>query len=151
MHPRLRVSALVRREGRVLLCRHEKPDRGAYWLLPGGGVEAGETLVQALHRELREELGITETPLLEGPIALAESIAPADAEVARHVVHIIFAAYLGDRSLAEVESSDAAVRGHRLFEADELLDVAVHPPIQKFIERWQPGDAAVYLGSVWAP
>ncbi|MGI9658509.1 MAG: NUDIX domain-containing protein [Gaiellaceae bacterium] len=151
MQPRLRVSALVRREGRVLLCRHEKPERGAYWLLPGGGVEPGETLVQALHRELREELGITEAPLLEGPIALAESIAPADAEVARHVVHIIFAAYLGDRSLAEVESSDAAVRGHRLFEADELLDVAVHPPIQKFIERWQPGDAAVYLGSLWAP
>lgn len=151
MQPRLRVSALVSREGRLLLCRHEKPERGEYWLLPGGGVEPGETLVQALHRELREELGISEKPLLEGPIALAESIAPSGASVPRHVVHIIFAAHLGNLSLAAVESSDLAVRGHRLFEIDELLEIALHPPIQKFLEQWQPGDPSVYLGPVWAP
>jgi ADP-ribose pyrophosphatase YjhB (NUDIX family) len=151
MQPRIRVSALVRRQGRVLLCRHEKPERGEYWLLPGGGVEGGETLVQALHRELREELGISEKPLLEGPIALAESIAPSGADVARHVVHVILAAHLGDRSLEEVTSSDVAVRGHRLFDPDELIDIALHPPIQRFLEAWQPGDASVYLGSVWAP
>lgn len=151
MQPRIRVSALVRRQGRVLLCRHEKPERGEYWLLPGGGVEGGETLVQALHRELREELGINEKPLLEGPIALAESIAPSGADVARHVVHVIFAAHLGDRSLEEVASSDAAVRGHRLFDPEELVDIALHPPIQRFLEAWQPGDGSVYLGSVWAP
>ncbi len=150
MQPRLRVSALVRREGRILLCRHEKPDRGEYWLLPGGGVETGETLVQALHRELREELGIDETPLLEGPVALAESIAPSHA-AARHVVHIVFAACLGEQSLEAVASSDAAVRGHRLFDVDELVDIVLHPPIQRFLGRWQPGDASVYLGSVWAP
>ncbi len=151
MQPRLRVSALARRHERVLMCRHEKPGRAEYWLLPGGGVEAGETLVQALHRELREELGITEKPLLEGPIAIAESIAPSTAAVARHIVHVIFGAHLGDGSLEAVESTDAAVRGHRLFDADELLEIAVHPPIQKFITQWQPGDPSVYLGSLWAP
>jgi len=150
MEPRIRVSALLRREGRLLLCRHEKPDRGPYWLLPGGGVEPGETLVQALHREIREELGIDEPPLLEGPIAVAESISPPDVPP-RHVVHIVFAAYLGERSLEAVQSSDAAVRGHRLFDAEELVDISLHPPIQRFIERWQPGDPSVYLGSIWAP
>ena len=151
MQPRLRVSALVRRHGRILLCRHEKWGRPEYWLLPGGGVETGETLVQALHRELREELGIDEKPLLEGPIALAESISPPDADVARHVVHVIFAAHLGDRSLEAIESSDAAVRGHRLFDPEELIDIVLHPPIQRFLEAWQPGDASVYLGSIWTP
>ena len=150
MQPRIRVSALLRREGRLLLCRHEKPDRGAYWLLPGGGVEPGETLVQALHREIREELGIDEPPLLEGPIALAESISPPDAPP-RHVLHIVFAAHLGERSLEAVQSSDAAVRGHRLFDGEELVDISLHPPIQRFIERWQPGDPSVYLGSICAP
>jgi hypothetical protein len=27
----------------------------------------------------------------------------------------------------------------------------VHPPIQRFLERWQPGDPVVYLGALWAP
>ena len=50
--PRIRVSALLRWQDRLLLCRHEKAGRGEYWLLPGGGVNAGESLVDALHREL---------------------------------------------------------------------------------------------------
>jgi len=49
--PRIRVSALLRWRGAILLCRHEKRGR-EHWLLPGGGVRSGETLVEALQREL---------------------------------------------------------------------------------------------------
>ena len=69
----------------------------------------------------------------------------------KHVVHIVFAAHLGDRSLEAVTSKDAAVRGHRLFELDELPGVTLHPPIQRFLMRWEPGDPTVYLGALWAP
>jgi hypothetical protein len=27
----------------------------------------------------------------------------------------------------------------------------LHPPIHRFLGRWQPGDPAVYLGALWAP
>jgi 8-oxo-dGTP diphosphatase len=151
LEPRIRVSALLRWSDRILLCRHEKAGRGEYWLLPGGGVNSGESLVDALHRELAEEVGIGDDLTFEGPIAVAESIAPKRAFIGRHVVHIVFAGDLSGRSLAAVTSQDAAVSGHRLFDRAELDDVVLHPPIQRFLRRWQPGDPAVYLGSLWAP
>ena len=133
----------------MLLCRHEKPGK-EYWLLPGGGVNSGESLVNALHRELAEEIGIDDELPVEGPVAIVDSIAPTQSFAAKHVVHIIFAGDLGGRSLEAVTSQDAAVRGHRLFGVDELDGIVLHPPIQRFLSRWQPGDPAVYLGALWA-
>ena len=150
MQPRIRVSAVLRWRDGILLCRHEKGDR-QYWLLPGGGVNSGEGLVQALRRELREELGLDSQMPFEGPVAIVDSIAPAHTLATKHVVHIIFAADLTGRSLEAVSSEDAAVRGHRLFTSIELNEVVLHPPIQRFLERWQPGDPVAYLGALWAP
>jgi 8-oxo-dGTP diphosphatase len=149
VEPRIRVSAILRRGSRILLIRQEKAGR-EYWLLPGGGVNGGETLVAALHRELAEEVGFNEEIPVEGPVAIAESISPAGLP-AKHVVHVVFAGYLGARSLEQATSADAAVQNHRLFDVDELAGIALHPPIQRFLARWQPGDPTVYLGALWAP
>lgn len=54
------VGVIRNSDGDYLLCRMP-PDRGVFpgeWGLPGGGVEPGETLDQALRREIREELGL---------------------------------------------------------------------------------------------
>jgi len=61
---RLRVSALCIREGKVLLIEHKSfapedprlPE--SYWILPGGAVERGETLEEAVRREMMEETGL---------------------------------------------------------------------------------------------
>jgi 8-oxo-dGTP pyrophosphatase MutT (NUDIX family) len=117
-------------------------------------VQSGESLLRALQRELWEETGLfpdgTDVPV-EGPVALVDSIAPEASPLRKHVVHVIFAAELLDDSLEEVASEDEAVGGHRLFLPAELDGVMVHPPIQRFLQRWQPGDPAVYLGEMWVP
>ena len=146
------MSAILRWRGRILLARHEKAG-GAVWLLPGGGVRAGESLLRALERELWEETGLFpdgfDVPL-EGPVAIVDSIAPEGTSSRKHVVHVIFAADVSG-TLEDVVSRDDAVRGHRAFLVRELDAVPLHPPITRFLQRWQPGDPAVYLGEMWAP
>lgn len=55
------VAAVIERSGRLLLCqRPQHKHHGGLWEFPGGKVDPGETLAQAIARELREELAIDE-------------------------------------------------------------------------------------------
>jgi 8-oxo-dGTP diphosphatase len=89
--PYLAVSAAIFRDGRVLIVRRARPPAHGLYTLPGGGVELGETLEQAVVREVREE-----TALEVEPIALAgyrQAIArDDDGRIERHFVILPFAA-----------------------------------------------------------
>ena len=56
--PQLAVSAGIFRDGKILLVRRARePSKGVY-TFPGGRVEFGESLIEALTREMREETGL---------------------------------------------------------------------------------------------
>jgi mutator protein MutT len=57
------VGGVVVKEGRVLLARRGKEPLYGRWVVPGGTVELGETLEQALVREMREETGLHVEPV----------------------------------------------------------------------------------------
>lgn len=57
--PRVAVGGVVIKDDRVLLVCRGKPPAFGEWAIPGGSVELGETLQQAVERELLEETGIT--------------------------------------------------------------------------------------------
>lgn len=59
--PILAASIAVFRDGRVLLAERERPPAAGCFSLPGGLVELGETLEDAVLRELREETGVVAT------------------------------------------------------------------------------------------
>jgi len=88
--PYLAVSAAIIRTDRVLVARRAKGASTGVFTMPGGVVEAGETLHQALTREIAEETGIA-----IDPVALAgqrEFITrDAAGRVARHFVILCFA------------------------------------------------------------
>jgi len=56
--PQLAVSAVIFREGKVLLVQRAKSPGKGFWSLPGGRVEFGESLHTALAREVDEETGL---------------------------------------------------------------------------------------------
>ncbi|MFF0250201.1 NUDIX hydrolase [Streptosporangium sandarakinum] len=61
MRERVR-SVLITPAGRLLLIKRLRPGAAPYWVLPGGGVEAGDSSLEAaLHREIHEELAGTAT------------------------------------------------------------------------------------------
>ena len=89
--PFLAVSAAIIRDGRVLIVRRARSPALGVYTLPGGVVEAGETLTEAVVREVREETGLAIAPV--GLAGHREAILrDAENRVERHFVILAFAA-----------------------------------------------------------
>lgn len=56
--PRIGAAAIITDGERVVLGQRGKEPMRGKWVLPGGGIEFGETFTEALAREMREELGL---------------------------------------------------------------------------------------------
>lgn len=89
--PYLAVSAAIMRDGKVLTVRRARTPALHLYTMPGGVVEIGETLHEAVTREVREETGLE-----IWPVALAghrEAIQrDAQGKVERHFIILCFAA-----------------------------------------------------------
>jgi ADP-ribose pyrophosphatase YjhB (NUDIX family) len=105
--PYLAVSAAVFRDGRVLIVRRARPPAHGLYTLPGGGVELGETLEQAIIREVREETGLEIAPL--ALVGFREAIArDAAGDIERHFVILPFAArWVGGEIALSAELAEA--------------------------------------------
>jgi nucleoside triphosphatase len=122
------VPLVVDSGGRVLLCRMA-PDRGVFpgqWALPGGGVEPGERIEEALRREAREELGVElaeATPLLFKDAVLDKT----RGDGSRQPLHMIFLVYRCALASTELtlndEFSEAAWFGRAELARLELNDL----------------------------
>jgi 8-oxo-dGTP pyrophosphatase MutT (NUDIX family) len=118
---------LLDRADRVLLLRlhhdHRKPQRGHYWLTPGGGVDDGEALPEAAARELREEIGLVVAPEdLGAPVATTSGYAEFSWAKGRFrddfFAHRVTAHDVDTSGLEPHELKQ--VTGHRWWTVDEL-------------------------------
>ena len=148
--PRIRVSGMIWHEDCLLLIRQGRPN-SPRWMLPGGGVEGGEALIEALTRELREEIRLR-NPRVGDPVAMVESIAPDAHPSGRHLLHVVFHATLPDGlAPSDLVCDDPDVRELRMFRRAELLTVPIHPPIAAWLSAWKPSTPFAYFGPLWAP
>ena len=120
--PFLGVGALIFEDGNLLLVERAKEPLQGYWSLPGGIVEAGEKLEDAIRREVLEETGLEVEPL--SMFEIFERMIP-DAE-GKAEYHYVLVDYLckptGGKLLAASDVSRVAwvpernVRDYRLTE-----------------------------------
>jgi ADP-ribose pyrophosphatase YjhB (NUDIX family) len=105
--PFLAVSAAIVRAGKVLVVRRARAPADGLFSLPGGVVEIGETLMQAVTREVREETSLTIEPV--GLAGFRETITYDRADrVERHFVILPFAArWLAGEPCLNEELSEA--------------------------------------------
>jgi 8-oxo-dGTP diphosphatase len=98
--PIVGVGAVILREDKVLLVRRGTSPMRGEWTLPGGVVELGETLQQAVRREIKEETGlnIEVGPLLE----LFDRILHDGTRVA---YHYIIADFLGLQARGKLKAA----------------------------------------------
>jgi 8-oxo-dGTP diphosphatase len=86
------VAAVIQdSQERVLLTKRSRPPKDGIWHLPGGGVDPGEHHLNALLREMREELGIEVRPNSPRPCDATSAYFP---DVDRHVVCLYFTVYI---------------------------------------------------------
>ena len=142
-HPRIRVSVIVIEEGKILLVCHEKEGR-TYWVLPGGGVDFGETLEEAAVRELKEE---TNLDITVDKLVFVDDFIPEDRH--RHVVDVYFTAKVvgGELKLGP----DSIMREVQYFPIEQLADLTFYPEIaDRIVEGYQKGfpGSALYLGNL---
>ncbi len=80
--PRTRVAVVLIEGDKILLVQHRKGDQ-RYWLLPGGGLDFGESIHACARREIAEETGL-QIDVVQF-LYLSESIAP---DASRHILNI---------------------------------------------------------------
>lgn len=139
---RVRVAGILVTGDGLLLIAHKKND-DVYWLLPGGGVDYGESLSEALVREFLEELNIS--IIVRDLAFISDSIDPSGD---RHVVNICFICdYTGGEYLL---GNEGRLHDFSFFRSSEISDIKIFPPINnELISIMDYGVNSKYIGKLW--
>jgi mutator protein MutT len=126
------VGAVVVHEGRVLLVKRGKEPLKGRWLVPGGTVELGETLLEAVVREVAEETGLTVRP--REVVYVFDRIEREEGRVLFHYVIVDYACDLVGGALRAGSDADDAAWVARA----DLGRYDVPAPARELIERVLP-------------
>jgi 8-oxo-dGTP pyrophosphatase MutT (NUDIX family) len=124
------AKAVIAEESRILLNHLRHPRAGDFYELPGGGIRAGETIRDALRREVREETGYTVD--VHELLWVREFIAANHDDwylhpPGHHGVLLIYRCTL-DGSAVEPHEADDWQVGVEWLDADDLETLVVSPP-----------------------
>ena len=128
-------ALVVDDQQRVLLVRHSygRPT----WHLPGGGVKRRESLLQALQRELHEEVGVTVT----GPVRLHGTFSNLSEGKSDHIS--VFVVDRWTRATGEEREGDTEIAATQAHPAADLPD-DTSPGTRRRIDEWAKGEQPTF-------
>lgn len=133
------AGGLIEQDGRLLLVRNLRRDGSTDWSTPGGVVDPGEELIEALQREVEEETGLSVTGW-EGPLWHVEAEAPDMGWTLRVEVHRA-TGFAGDIALEDPDGIVVDAAWLDLDGCHEHLATAWIPAREPMLawlgERWQ--------------
>jgi ADP-ribose pyrophosphatase YjhB (NUDIX family) len=122
------VGAIVVDKGALLLIKRDREPARGQWSLPGGRVEIGETLREALVREVREETGVDVD--VDGLIGVAERIVRDDDGAIEY--HYVILDYVCTPRSTSVKAGDDAADA-RWVPVAELADLHLTAGLLEFL------------------
>lgn len=139
-YPLLGVGALIFKGDQVLLVERGKPPLQGYWSLPGGLVEAGERLEDAVVREVREETGLIVTA---GRLATVfERIMPDEA--GRCEYHYVLVDFYCSVQGGNLQAGDDS-KNTRWFDLTDLTGLLLTEGTRDVIELCRSGDVTQHV------
>lgn len=140
---RIRIALAIVRDGKLLMVQHEKNDR-RYWLLPGGGLEFGETITECGVRELQEEARLR---VKVGDLIFASETIPPDEH--RHVLNLYYEGQIvGDGE--PVMGEDPVVCDVQWIDIADLPHLKVYPAVtHELLEAIEGRIPKRSLGNRW--
>jgi ADP-ribose pyrophosphatase YjhB (NUDIX family) len=141
---RVRVAALLKNAAGEILLVKQRKNKKDYWLLPGGGIEFGESAVDALARELKEEINVE----IENPIFLLlnENIDPKGQ---KHLIQLIFGANIKKGMEPSISQKEENILELKYFSTSELENIEIRPDIKSYLLSHSELTPSAYIKSKW--
>ncbi len=130
LRPVLGVGALIYEDNRILLVERGNAPLAGYWSLPGGGVETGERLEDAIVREVHEETGLH--VVADSLATVFERIMPDTAS--RYEYHYVLIDFYCTITGGELRAGDDS-RDVRWFSIDSLSELLLTAGTREVIEN----------------
>ncbi len=129
-HPQIGIGAVIFNDNRVLLVKRNKEPHKGEWAIPGGSVRFGETLQEAVQREIREETGLT---VKAKEVLHVFDLIQRDTHD-KVIFHYVIVDFAADLIKGELHPSDDASDA-QWFSPEQVLDIKLTGSTMEFLKK----------------